>query len=191
MQNAIIAALQEVPDMAYGELYLALFGPQPTESQLASARRALTALQRKRLVITRAFATNHYGRSFGGMSVQLVPHSPEEEREFAERVEKHRAEAREHDRARLDRPIGQTARSQPRPARAKAPAELPKYEPLDPDAAARLAAEYEARLAEMRAAIQRERAMQPAPRPNVYAIRKARNAAAYQKRKHDQRWPDV
>jgi hypothetical protein len=93
MQNAIIAALQEVPDMAYGELYLALFGPQPTESQLASARRALTALQRKRLVITRAFATNHYGRSFGGMSVQLVPHSPEEEREFAERVEKHRAEA--------------------------------------------------------------------------------------------------
>jgi hypothetical protein len=189
MQNAIIAALQEMPDMAYGGLYHAIFGPAPTESQLASARRAIMALQRKGLVTTRAFAVNHYGRAGGAMSVQLVPHSLEEQAEFAARVEKHRAEARERDRAWLDR--AHTPQP-PQPAPGPAPKlpripQVPGCEPLDPEESARLAAEYETRLAEMRAAVRRELAMQQVPGPNLYAIRKAQNQAAYQKRKAEQR----
>jgi hypothetical protein len=188
MQNAIISVLQEMPDMAYGELYHAIFGPAPSESQLASARRAIMALQRKGLVTTRAFAVNHYGRAGGAMSVQLVPHSLEEQAGFAERVEKHRAEARERDSARLDR----ASTPPPQPAPGPAPKlpripQVPGYEPLDPEESARLAAEYETRLAEMRAAARRELAMQQAPGPNLYAIRKAQNQAAYQKRKAEQR----
>lgn len=37
----------------------------------------------------------------GGVSVQLMPNSSEKEREFAERIERHPAEVRERDCARL------------------------------------------------------------------------------------------
>ena len=72
MQNAIMNALQTRPDMAYFELARALFGDQETESQRASMRRAIAALQRKRKIKTRVFWINEYGIAHSGMSVQLV-----------------------------------------------------------------------------------------------------------------------
>lgn len=62
---------------------------------------------------------------------------------------------------------------------------------MEPEEAARLAAEYAAKLAAARDAVAAEYGLHTTSTPNVYARRRGENHRAYQKWKTDERWPDL